>query len=112
MAVKDGVTKGSSFRNRKRIKYKFDHDKEYKMLVETEDPTPFPDIPALVPGILMECEKEFGVYDVVQEETEQMDEEPAMLAVENYGLDFSSLHMKVMGGDVIEILDDEKEEAI
>ncbi len=46
MAVKDGATKGLSCRNRKGIKYKFDIDEEYKLLVEPEDPAPFLDIPA------------------------------------------------------------------
>ncbi len=60
MAIKDGATKRLSFRNRKGIKYKFDNDKEYKMLVEPEDPTPFPDISAKALGMLMECEEELG----------------------------------------------------
>ncbi len=42
----------------------------------------------------------------------QTDEERAVLAAKNSGLDFSSMPTKVMGGDVIEILDDEEEEAI
>jgi hypothetical protein len=35
-----------------------------------------------------------------------------MLAAENSGLEFSSMPTKVMGGEVIEILDDDEEEAI
>jgi hypothetical protein len=35
-----------------------------------------------------------------------------MLAAENLGLDFSSMHTKVIGGELIEILDKEEEEAI
>ncbi len=35
-----------------------------------------------------------------------------MLAAENSALDFSSVPMKVMGGEVIEILNGEEEEAI
>ena len=46
MAVKDGATKGLSFKNRKGIEYEFDNDEEYEMLVETEEPAPYPDIPA------------------------------------------------------------------
>jgi hypothetical protein len=48
---------------------KFDNNKEYQMLVEPEEPAPFPDIPAKVPGMLTEHKEEFGVDDVVQEET-------------------------------------------
>jgi hypothetical protein len=52
------------------------------MLVELEDTAPYPDIPAKAPGMLMEREGEIEVDDVVQEETEQMDKEQAILAAE------------------------------
>ncbi len=58
------------------------------MLVEPEEPAPYPDIPA------------------------EADKEQVMLAAENSGLDFSSVPTKVTGGEVIEILNDEEEEAI
>ncbi len=112
MAVKDGVTKGLSFRNRRGAKYKFDNDIEYKMLVEPEEPAPFLNIPYKVPGILTERKVEFGVGNMVQEETEQTDKEQAMLAAENSGLNFSSLPTKVMRGEGIKILSNEEEEAI
>ncbi len=112
MAVKDGATKGISSKNRKGIEYEFNNDEEYEMLVEPEEPAPYPNIPAKAPGMLPEREEEFGVNDMVQEEMEQTDEEQAILAAENSGLDFSSVPTKVMGGEVIEILDDEEEEAI
>ncbi len=77
-----------------------------------QEPAPYPDIPAKAPGMLTEHEEEFGVIDVVQEEMEQTDKEQAILAAENSGLDFSSMSTKVIGGEVIEILDNEEEEAI
>ncbi len=52
MAVKDGAVKGISFKDRKGVEYKFDNDKEYKMLVEPDKPAPLPDIPAEAPGIV------------------------------------------------------------
>jgi hypothetical protein len=52
------------------------------------------------------------VDEVVQEKMEQTDKEQAMLAVENCGLDFSSLPTKVLGGEVMDILDDKEEKAI
>ncbi len=82
------------------------------MLVKPEEPVPYPDIPAEAPGMLTEHEEEFGVNDVVQEEMEQTDKERAMLAAENWALDFSSVPTKLMGGEVIEILNKEEEEAI
>ncbi len=106
MAIEDGATKGLSFKNRKGIEFKFDNDKEYEMLVEPEDPAPYPDIPVNAPG------EEFGVDDVVQEKSEQMVKEWAMLGAENSGLDFSLVSTKVMGGEMIKILDDDEEEAI
>jgi hypothetical protein len=48
------------------------------MLMEPEEPTPSPDIPAKVPRMLMEHKEEFGVDDVVQGKTEQTDEEQAI----------------------------------
>jgi hypothetical protein len=61
MAVKDGATKGLSFMDRKDIEYKFYNDEEYEMLVEPEEPAPYPDIPAKAPGMLTDHEEEFGV---------------------------------------------------
>jgi hypothetical protein len=107
MAVKDGVRKRLSFKNRKGIEYKFDNDEEYETLVEPKDLPPYPDIPAKAPKRPTEREEEFGVNDVVQEEMEQINKEQAMLAAENLGLDLSSMRTKVMGGEVIEILEDE-----
>jgi hypothetical protein len=65
MAVKDGARKGLSFKNRKGIEYKFNNDEEYEMLVEPEEPEPYPGIPAKAPGMLTEHEEEFGVNDVM-----------------------------------------------
>ncbi len=79
-------------------------------MVDPEDPAPFLEIPAKAPEMLMKHKEEFGVDDMVQEETEQTDKEQVMLAVENSGLDFSSLPTKVIDGEVIEILDGKEEE--
>ena len=43
MAVKDGATKGLSLRTKWAFEYEFDNDEEYEMLVEPEEPAPFPD---------------------------------------------------------------------
>ncbi len=94
------------------MEYKFDNDKEYEMLVEPNKPAPFPDIPAEVPGMLTELEEEYGVNEVVQDEPEESDEQQAMMAAENSGLDFSSIPTKVTGGEVIKILDNEEEDVM
>jgi hypothetical protein len=112
MAVKDGAVKGINFKDRKGVEYEFDNDKEYKMLVESDEPAPFPDIPAEAPGMLTELEKKCGVYEVVQDELKESNEQQAIMAAENFGLDFLSVHTKATGGEVIKILNDGKEGVI
>ncbi len=75
MAVKDGAVKGISFKDRKGVEYEFDNDKEYEMLVESDEPAPFPDIPAEAPGMLTELEEECRVNEVVQDEPDESDEQ-------------------------------------
>ncbi len=48
----------------------------------------------------------------MQDEPELSNEQRALLAAQNSGLDFSSIPPKVNGGEIIEILDDNEEEAI
>ncbi len=98
MGVKDGAFNGISFKNRKGVEYLFDNEDEYKTLMEPDEPSPYPDIPAEAPGILMAIEEEYGVDDVVQDEPGLSDEQHALLAVQNSRLDFSSIPTKVNGG--------------
>ncbi len=90
----------------------FDNEDEYKTLMEPDKPSPYPDIPAEAPGILMAIEEEYGVDDVVQDEPGLSNEQRALLAAQNSGLDFSSIPTKVNGREVIEILDDDEKEAL
>jgi hypothetical protein len=46
MAMKDGAVNGISFKNRKGVEYVFDNEDEYKTLMEPDEPSPYPDIPA------------------------------------------------------------------
>ncbi len=112
MAVKDGAVKGINFKDRKGVEYKFDNDEEYEMLVEPDKPAPFPDIPAEAPGMLTDLEEEYGVNEVVQDEPEESNEQQAMMAAGNSGLDFLSVPTKATGGEVIEILEDKKEDVV
>ncbi len=80
--------------------------------MEPDEPSPYQDIPAEPPRILMAIEEEHRVDDVVQDEPELSDKQHAILAAQNSGLDFSSIPTKVNGGEVIKILDDDEEEAI
>jgi hypothetical protein len=65
MAVKDGAVIGINFKDRKGLEYEFDNNKEYKLMVESDEPAPFPDIPAEAPGMLTELEEAYGVDEVV-----------------------------------------------
>ena len=111
MAVKDGAVKVINFKDRKGVKNEFDNDEEYEMLVEPDEPAPFPDIAtAEAPGMLTKLEEEFGIDDAVHDEPEMSDEKQAVLAANNSGLDISSVPTKVTGGEVIEILDNNAED--
>ncbi len=109
MAVKDGAVIGINFKYRKGFEYEFDNNEEYELMVEPDKPVPFRDIPAEAPGMLTELEEAYGVDEVVQDEPKQSDEQRAILAAENSGIDFSTVPTKVSGGEVIEILDDDEE---
>ncbi len=88
MAVKDGAVIGINFKDRKGFEYKFDNNEEYELMVEPDEPAPFSDIPAEAPGMLTELEEAYGVDEVVQDEPKQSDEQRAILAAENLGIDF------------------------
>ena len=102
-AVKDVAVKEIAFKIRKGFKYAFDNDKEYKMLVELDDPAPFLDIPA----VLTELEEEYGIDKIMQDEPKLSDKQQVILAAENSGLDFLSVPTKLTSGVVIKILDNE-----
>jgi hypothetical protein len=76
------------------------------MLVKPDEPAPFLDIPADAPGMLTELKEEYRIDSVVQDKPEMSDEQRTV------GLDFSSVPTKVTGGEVIEILDNDKEDVL
>ena len=75
MAVKDVAIKGITFKDRKGLEHEFENNEEYKMLVEPDEPAPFPDILADAPGMLTETEEEYEIDDVMQDEPEMSDEQ-------------------------------------
>jgi hypothetical protein len=103
---------GILFKNRKGVEYVFDNEDECKTLMEPDEPSPYPDIPAEATVILMAIEEEYGVDDVVHDEPGLSNEQRALLAAQSSGLDISSIPTKVNGGEVIKILDDDEEEAL
>jgi hypothetical protein len=82
------------------------------MMVEPNEPAPFPDIPAEASGMLMELKEEYGVIEMVQDKTEKSNEQQAMMAAENSGLDFLSIPTKATGGEVIKILNNKEEDVM
>ena len=62
--------------------------------------------------MLTELKEEYGVNEVVHDEPEESNEQQAIMAAENSGLDFLSVPTKAAGGEVIEILDDNIEDVM
>ena len=93
--------------------YTFDNEDEYEMITKEKIPAPFPDIAAEVPGILTEQEEMMGVDEVIQSEREPSDEENAMLAAANSGIDFSAPREdRLTKREMIEILDDKDDDIL
>ncbi len=82
------------------------------MLVKPDEQAPLPDIPAEAPGMLMELKKEYGVNKVVQDKPKESNEQQAIMAAENPERDFLSAPSKTTGGEVIKILNDNKEDVM
>ncbi len=53
------------------------------MLVEPNEPAPFPDILAEAPGMLTELKEKNGVDEVVQDKPKESNEQQAIMAAEN-----------------------------
>ena len=113
LGKKERCKNGLSFKNRKGEEYTFDNEDEYEMIAEEKIPAPFPDIAAEVPGILTEQEEMMGVDEVIQSEREPSDEERAMLAAANSGMDFlAPQEDRPTKREMIEILDDEDDDIL
>ncbi len=72
IAVKDGAVIDINFKDRKGFEYEFDNNEEYELMVEPDEPAPFP---AEAPGMLTELEEGYGVDEVMQDEPNQSDEQ-------------------------------------
>jgi hypothetical protein len=113
LGKKERCKNGLSFKNRKGEEYVFDNEDEYDMIVKARTLAAFPDVAVEVPGILTKQEELMGVDEVVQSEPEPSNEERAMLAAANSGMDFSSPPEEQPNRrEIIEILDDEGNEIL
>jgi hypothetical protein len=91
----------------------FDNKGEYEMIAEARILAPFLDIAAEAPGILTKQEEMIGVNEVIQSEPEPSNEERAMLAAANSGIDFSlPLEDQPNREEIIEILDDKDDDIL
>ncbi len=83
------------------------------MIAKARIPAPIPDIAAEAPGILTKQEEMIGVHEVIQSEPEQSNEEQAMLAAANSGIDFSlPPEDQPNSVEIIEILKDEDDDIL
>jgi hypothetical protein len=109
------MKKGLSFKDRNGGEYEFDNDDEYEVMGDEGNmlPSPFPDVAAETPGVLTEREEVFGVDEVVQADLLPTDEERAMLAARNSGLDIGPLvNERPARPEVIDLLGEEDEVAL
>jgi hypothetical protein len=108
LGKKERCKSGLSFKDRKGEEYVFDNEDKYDMIAKARTPAAFPDVAAEVSEILTKQEELMGVDEVVQSEPEPTNEEQAMLAAANSGMDFSSPpEEQPSRRAIIEILDDE-----
>jgi hypothetical protein len=107
LGKKEWCKNGISFRNRKGEEYTFDNEDEYEMIAKARIPASFPDIGMEAPGILTKQEEMMGIKEVIQSEPVPSNEEQAMLAAANSGINFSlPPEVRPNRGEIIEILDD------
>ena len=109
-AKKDRAQSGLTFLNRNGLEYDFGDDDDQATLVVRPELAPFPDMPAEAPGILTEHEEINGVSPI-QDTPAQSDEERAMLAAENSGIDFGPINEHETR-EVVELLDDDDEDIL
>jgi len=109
-AKKDRAQSGLTFLNRNGLEYDFGDDDDQATLVVWPKLAPFPDMPAEAPGILMEHEEINGVSPI-QDTPAQSDEEQAVLAAENSGIDFGPINAHKTR-EVVELLDDDEDDIL
>jgi hypothetical protein len=101
-----------TFLDKKGMGYEFNDDDDQATLVVRPEVAPFPDIPAEAPGILTEHEEIHGASPI-QDEPTQSDEERAVLAAENSGMEFRPINVReTPPREVIELLDDDDEDVL
>jgi hypothetical protein len=102
---------GLTFMDKYGIECKFDEEEDAIMEEWHNEEAPFPDIPAKAPGLLSQYKDLIIGDDVIEDEPVTDDQEQAMLAAENSGLEFNPM-VGPCRGEVIELSDDDDDDAI
>jgi hypothetical protein len=111
-ALKDCAITGLKFMDKYRIKYKFDKEEDTIIEVRPIDVTPYPDIPAEVPGIMTQYKNLINGENIIEDEPGSSNKEQAMLAAENSRLEFEPIGESFATGEVFELLDNDKNDVL
>ncbi len=111
-ASKDHAITGLKFMNKYGIQYKFDKEEDAIIEEKPIDMVPYPDVPAEAPGIMTQYENLIDGENVIEDEPVLINEERAMMAAENSGLEFGTLGISRASGKVIELLDDDENDML
>jgi hypothetical protein len=93
------------------IENKFDEEEDAIMEERHVEEAPFPDILAEAPGMLAQYKNLINGDDVIEDEPVSDDQEQAMLAAENSGLEFNPV-VGPRRGEMIELLYDDNDDII
>jgi hypothetical protein len=94
------------------IEYKFDEEEDAIIEEKLIGMVPYPDVPAEAPGIMTQYENLIDGENVIEDEPVLSDKERAMMAAENSGLEFGAVGKSHTAGEVIKLLDDDKNEML
>ncbi len=111
-ASKDRAITGLKFMDKYRIEYKFDEGEDAIIEEKLIDVVPYPDVPAEAPGIMTQYENLIDGENVIENEPVTSNKERAMMAAENSGLEFGTMGESWAAGEVIELLDDDKNDML
>jgi hypothetical protein len=111
-ASKDHTITGLKFMDKYGIKYKFDEEEDAIIEEKPIDMVPYPDVPAEAPGIMTQYVNLIDGENVIEYEPVSSNEEQAMMAAENSGLEFGTMGRLRTAGEVIELLDDDKNDML
>jgi hypothetical protein len=111
-ASKDRAITGLKFMDKYRIEYKFDKEEDAIIKERPIDIAPYPDVQAEAPGIMTQYENLIDGENIIEDEPVSSNKEQAMLAAENSRLEFGTVGKSRTAGEVIKLLDDDKNDML